>query len=118
MNTKNGPFDPSKTARVNLLEWTGEDERIMKLVKYCDIHGYPMVFNPGVDRCYIDVLAPNKRTICFGDQIHSMSIDLDDDIVLLFGDEDIDGGLAVIERAYAQIDTMVETGKLDRLLEL
>jgi hypothetical protein len=47
-----------------------------------------------------------------------MSIDLDDDIVLLFGDEDIDGGLAVIERAYAQIDTMVETGKLDRLLEL
>jgi hypothetical protein len=103
---------------VNLLEWTGEDERIMKLVKYCDIHGYPMVFNPGVDRCYIDVLAPNKRTICFGDQIHSMSIDLDGDIVLLFGDEDIDGGLAVIERAYAQIDTMVETGKLDRLLEL
>lgn len=115
---KNGPFDRKKTARVNLLEWVGDDERVMKLVKHCDLHGYPMVFTPGVDWCFIDVLAPNKRTICFGEQVHSMSIDLEGDRVLLFGNEDIDSGIAVIEDAYSMIDKSEQAGKIDRLLEL
>lgn len=93
------PFDVTKSSRQNLLEWVGEDDRLMRLVKHCDMYEIPMRFLPGKTWCYVDVLGSGGYPITFSGA-HSMSINLDADSFLLFGSEDIDAGIARIDEIY------------------
>lgn len=95
------PFDIHKSAKDNLLEWVGEDDRIMQLVNYAELHEVKLRYCPGTDWCYIDVLTPLGSTIAFG-EAHSMVIDLGNDRITLFGSDDIPSGIAKIDEIYAK----------------
>lgn len=95
-----GP-DFMKGPRKALLEWVGEDERVLSLVQYADANGVELRFIPGRTVCFIDVMGPDGRTIVPDEGIHSMIIDLEGDRVTLFGSEDIRGQFDLIDRAYS-----------------
>lgn len=94
------PFDIRKSARANVIEWVGEDERMMQFVKHCDMHDIPLMFTPGENWCYIDVLTPSQNLLAVGGGQHSMVIDLNRDKFFLFGSEDIPAGIVKLEQMY------------------
>ncbi len=112
------PFDPTKTGRENLLEWVGEDERITRLIEHCETHNYPLRFVPGLNWCYIDVLNPEGNAIAVERLGHTMTIELDADLITIFNSTDIASGIDRIDEIYAEygkIDIAKETKSLLRL---
>jgi hypothetical protein len=112
------PFDPRLGPRRNLIEWVGEDERMMRLVRHCDAGKIPLCFLPGEDYCHIDAVGPDGRAICRGADVHTMTIDLGADRFVLLGSEDIGAGIAEIDRVYAASSRRKAGKELDRLTRL
>lgn len=111
------PFDISKTARENMMEWVGDDDRMMMLVRHCDANSIYMGFLPGEHVCYIDVYAPNGRRIT-GPAPHSMVIDLDNDTVTLLGCTDIKEGIIKIGNVFDAFAKKALSKELDKLLTI
>jgi hypothetical protein len=111
------PFDIRKSPKQNLLEWIGNDDRVMRLITHCEANGIPLAYYPGERICYIDVSGPNGNALVSGDG-HSMVIDLDQDKVFLFNDEDIAAGLNSIDRIYDGYDSDSLPAELESLLNL
>lgn len=119
MSKRPSPFNIMRTARENLLDWTGEDSRIMMLIEHCDSHGVTMQFLPGRDYCYIDVLSADGTVLHVRGEMHSMTIDLDRDIITLFGSQDIATGIVYIEQLVeAEAENREISEDLRSLLEL
>lgn len=93
------PFDIRKSGKENILEWVGEDERMSKLITHCETYGIELLYLPGKDWCYIDVVGPYGKALC-ADGMHSMVIDVANDRFTLFGSEDIDAGIAKIDALF------------------
>jgi hypothetical protein len=112
------PFDPAIGPRRNLIEWVGEDDRLMMLVRHCDAAGIPMSFHPDEDYCYVDAVGPDGKVIARGDAVHTMEIDLDADRFTLLGSADILAGIDEIDRVYAAASRRKAGKELDRLTRL
>lgn len=117
MARNEAPFDITRTARENLVEWVGDDDRMMMLIRHCDANSIYMGFQPGKDVCYIDVYAPNGKRIS-GPGSHSMVIDLVNDTITLLGCTDINGGIAKIDKVFDGFARKSLSKELDRLLVL
>ena len=111
-----GP-DNMKGPRKALLEWVGNDERVLSLVQYADTNGVQLRFIPGRTVCFIDVIGPGGTAMVF-DGIHSMVIDLVSDRVTLFGSEDIRGQFDIIDKAYAYRGDLALKAEIRSLLTL
>lgn len=111
-----GP-DMMKGPRKALLEWVGDDERVLSLVHYADSNGVQLRFIPGRTVCFIDVMGPGGTAMVF-DGIHSMVIDLVGDRVTLFGSEDIRGQFDIIDKAYAYRGDLALKAEIHSLLKL
>ena len=107
----------SKSSRDNLMEWVGDDDRMMMLVNHCDANSIYMGFLPGETICYIDVYAPNGKRIT-GSGPHSMVIDLDADTVTLLGSTNIQEGILKIGKVFDGFAKKSLGAELDRLLKL
>lgn len=95
------PFDIRKSARDNVIEWVGEDDRMMQFIKHCEMHDIPLRFTPGEDWCYIDALSPYDNPLTIGGEHHTMTLDLCRDKFFLLGFEDITAGIARLEEMYS-----------------
>lgn len=111
------PFDINKTARENVLEWVGNDDRMMQFVTHCDMHEIKLRFTPGTDWCYIDALTPRGNPITAGGR-HTMTIDLCGDRFLLFGSSDIAAGIARLEQMYEVYREKALDSEVQSLLRL
>ena len=111
------PFDVTKSARENMMEWVGDDDRMMMLVRHCDANSIYMGFLPGEKVCYIDVYAPNGKRITGSGQ-HSMVIDLVNDTVTLLGCADINEGIIKIGKVFDGFAKKSLAKELDKLLTL
>ena len=111
------PFDIRKSARDNVLEWVGEDERLTQFIGHCDMHGIPLRFIPGEDWCYIDALSPYGNPLTLGEQ-HTMTLDLCGDRFYLLGSEDIPAGIDRLEQMYSAYREKELASEVQSLLRL
>lgn len=111
------PYDLRKTARENVIEWVGEDDRMMQFITHCDIHEIPLRFVPGENWCYIDALSPHENPLAEGDR-HTMTIDLNRDKFFLFGSEDIAAGIVKLDKMYEVFREKAVKSEVQSLLRL
>ena len=111
------PFDLRKSARDNVLEWVGTDDRMMQFIRHCDLHEIPLRFTPGENWCYIDAMSPHGSPLTAGDR-HTMSIDLCRDKFILLGGEDIQAGIDRLEEIYSEYREQDVKSELQSLLRL
>lgn len=111
------PFDIKKSARDNVIEWVGTDDRMMRFVRHCDMHSIPLRFTPGENWCYIDAMSPYDNPLTAGDR-HTMTIDLCRDKFFLFGSENIDEGIARLDSMYSVYRKKEVESEVQSLLRL
>jgi hypothetical protein len=111
------PFDLRKSARDNVIEWVGEDDRMMRFISHCDLHEIPLMFTPGENWCYIDAMSPYGNPLTSGDS-HTMAIDLCGDRFILLGGEDIQSGIDRLEEMYSAYREKAVASEVQSLLRL